>query len=110
LEVETVKTGLSAKQWLFCQPGKKGFPDRISRRERAWSAVQSANQNLMTDPHQAEHPRENKGCVSHTVALPFTLKSMLRQKKNYENSIIYPCKNIICKKILYEKPKSFKIS
>ncbi len=64
LAVETDKTGLSAKQWLFCQPGKKGFPDRISRRERAWSAVQSANQNRMTDPHQSQHPRENNGCVT----------------------------------------------
>ncbi len=31
----------------------------------------------------------------HIVALPFTLKSILRQKKNYENSNISPCKNII---------------
>ncbi len=33
--------------------------------------------------------------VYHTVALPFTLKSNLRQKKNYGNSNISPCKNII---------------
>jgi hypothetical protein len=40
----------------------------------------------------------NKG-VCHTVALPFTLKlSILRQKKNYGNSNISPCKNIIFKK------------
>ncbi len=39
----------------------------------------------------------NKG-VRHTVALPFTLKSILRQKKNYGNSNISPCKNIIFKK------------
>jgi hypothetical protein len=39
----------------------------------------------------------NKGC--HIVALPFTLKSILSQKKNYENSNISPCKNIIFKKI-----------
>jgi hypothetical protein len=32
------------------------------------------------------------------VALPFTLKSTLREKKNYENSNISPCKNIILKK------------
>ncbi len=30
--------------------------------------------------------------VRHTVTLPFTLKSILRQKKNYENSNILPCK------------------
>jgi len=29
------------------------------------------------------------------VALPFTSISILRQKKNYENSNISPCKNII---------------
>jgi hypothetical protein len=32
------------------------------------------------------------------MALPFTLKSILRQKKNNENSNISPCKNIIFKK------------
>jgi hypothetical protein len=36
--------------------------------------------------------------VCHTVALPFTVKSILRQKKNYGNSNISPCKNIIFKK------------
>jgi hypothetical protein len=36
--------------------------------------------------------------VCHTVALPFTLKSTLREKKNYGNSNISPCKNIIFKK------------
>jgi hypothetical protein len=48
--------------------------------------------------------------VCHTMALPFTLKSILRQKKNDRNSNISPCKNIIFKKILLNKPKSFKIS
>jgi hypothetical protein len=36
--------------------------------------------------------------VCHTVALPFTLKSVLRLKKNYGNSNIPPYKNIIFKK------------
>jgi hypothetical protein len=36
--------------------------------------------------------------VRHTVALPFTLQSILRQKKNYANSNISPSKNIIFKK------------
>jgi hypothetical protein len=35
--------------------------------------------------------------VCHTIALPFTLKSILRKKKNYGNSNISPCKNIIFK-------------
>ncbi len=38
--------------------------------------------------------------VRGTLALPFTLNSILRQKKNYGNSNISPCKNIIFKKIL----------
>jgi hypothetical protein len=43
------------------------------------------------------------------VFLPFTTKGILRQKKNYGNSNISPCKTIIFKKILYKKPKPFKI-
>jgi hypothetical protein len=34
------------------------------------------------------------------MPLQFTLKSILMQKKNYGNSNISPCKNIIFKKIL----------
>jgi len=46
--------------------------------------------------------------VSHTVALPFTLKSTLRQKKNSGNSNISPCKNIIFKTSSKRNPKYFK--
>jgi hypothetical protein len=43
--------------------------------------------------------KTNKGVVCHTLALPFTLKSVeMQKKKNYENSNISPCKNIIFKK------------
>jgi hypothetical protein len=44
-------------------------------------------------------PRTNKGCVA-LWPCSFTLKSTLRQKKNYGNSNISPCKNIIFKKTL----------
>jgi hypothetical protein len=37
--------------------------------------------------------------------MPFTLKSILRQKKNYENSNISPCKNIIFKKKTLKETK-----
>jgi hypothetical protein len=37
----------------------------------------------------AKRTSKNKGCVSHCVALPVTLKSILMQKKNYGNSNIY---------------------
>jgi len=40
----------------------------------------------------------NKQGVCYTVALPFTLKSILREKKNYGNSKISPCKNTIFQK------------
>jgi hypothetical protein len=44
----------------------------------------------------------------HSLAT-FTLKLMLRQMKNYGNSNISPCKNIIFKKSSKKKAKSFKI-
>ncbi len=54
--------------------------------------------------------RHCKQGVCHIVTLPFTLKGILRQKKNYENSNISPCKNIlIFKKSSKKRPKSFKI-
>jgi hypothetical protein len=40
----------------------------------------------------------NKTQENKTVALPFTLTSILRQSKNYGNSNISPCKNISFKK------------
>ncbi len=44
------------------------------------------------------YPTEHEQGVCHIVALPFTLKRILRQKKNCQNSNISPCKNIIFKK------------
>ncbi len=38
---------------------------------------------------------DDKQGVCHIIALPFTLKSILRQKKNDGNSNISSCKNII---------------
>jgi len=60
--------------------------------------------NLLVDSFK------QKQGVCHTMALPFTLKSILRQKKNYGNSNISPCKNITFKKSSSKRnPKSFKI-
>jgi hypothetical protein len=53
--------------------------------------------------HDANWHKQPKQGVYHTVALPFTTKSIFRQKKNYENSNISPCKNTIFKKILKKK-------
>jgi hypothetical protein len=47
---------------------------------------------------------KNKGCA-HTMALPFTLKSILRQKKNCGNSNISPCKKYNLQKVLFKKTK-----
>jgi hypothetical protein len=44
--------------------------------------------------------RKKRG-VCHIVALPFTLKSILKQKNNYKNSNILPCKIIIVKKYIF---------
>jgi hypothetical protein len=44
-------------------------------------------------------PKAKQG-VCHIVALPFTIKIILRQKKNDGKSNISPCKNIILKKTL----------
>ncbi len=41
--------------------------------------------------------------------LAIYIKKYLKEKKNYENSSISPCKNIMLKKIFWKKPKSFKI-
>jgi hypothetical protein len=45
--------------------------------------------------------------VCHTVALPFTLKSILVQKKNYGNSNISPCKKYNLQKNPLEETKIF---
>jgi hypothetical protein len=51
---------------------------------------------MITNPRTSQIGGKKKQGVCHTVALPFTLKSMLRQKeKNYGNSNISPCKNIL---------------
>jgi hypothetical protein len=58
-----------------------------------------------------EFEKKKQG-VCHNVTLPFTLKSILRQKKkNYGNSNISPCKNNynLSKKSSIRKPKSIKI-
>jgi hypothetical protein len=55
--------------------------------------VESVNKAGLLSPSEA-----NKGCVTLWPALSFTLKSISRQKKNYGNSNISPCKNIIFKK------------
>jgi hypothetical protein len=55
-------------------------------------------------------PFPRKGCVT-LVALPFPLKSILRQKKElWKLKYFNPAKiDLMFKKLLQKKPKSFKI-
>jgi len=49
--------------------------------------------------HHHHHQQQQQEGVCHIVGLPLTLKSIFRrQKKNYRNSNISPCKNIMFKK------------
>jgi hypothetical protein len=56
---------------------------------------------LLSNYYYTTHNKIKQG---HTVALPFTLKSILMQKKNYGNSNISPCKNIIFQKSSQRNP------
>jgi hypothetical protein len=49
-----------------------------------------------------------RGVTDHGLAI-LDLKVSLREKKNYGNSNISPCQNIIFKKSSLKTPKSFKI-
>jgi hypothetical protein len=80
---------------------KKKKPKKIQQ--------QITNSKVKKSEEEEHHQRKLKQGVCHSVALPFTLKCILRQKKNYGNSNISPCKNIIFKKSSKRKPKSFKI-
>jgi hypothetical protein len=53
-----------------------------------------------TENNPSKQAKQTPWGVCYTVALPFTLKSILRQKSIYENSSVSLCKNIIFKKIL----------
>jgi hypothetical protein len=52
---------------------------------------------LLSNYYYTTHNKIKQG-VCHTVALQFTLKSILMQKKKYGNSNISPCQNIIFQK------------
>jgi hypothetical protein len=52
-------------------------------------------QFIIDSPSKRKKTQSKRVC--HIVALPFTLKSILRQKKSYGNSKISPCQNIIFK-------------
>jgi hypothetical protein len=85
-----------AKGWLKptlkCNPSYEARPNKKcigGSKKRLWELVVS---------FVWQSQLQQGVCL--TMALPFALKSILRQKKNYENSTISPCENIIFKKSL----------
>jgi hypothetical protein len=57
----------------------------------------------------AKNVNKTRGVSHYGLAIYIFLKSILRQKKNYGNSNISPCKNIVFKKSSKKHKKSFKI-
>ncbi len=83
---------LDYKRWLYNEK-LFGWP------VHTWaSGTVYTTQDLKSPSVSALFHLHLKQGVCHTVALPFTWKSILMQKKNYGNSNIPPCKNIIFKK------------
>jgi hypothetical protein len=73
--------------------------------KKSSTQVQNGNKRTLMPQKFATHKTNRhfiyihcKQGVCHIVASAFTLKSILRQKKNYGNSNISQCKNIIFKK------------
>jgi hypothetical protein len=71
------------------EDGKKKEKKKSPRKKQQYQIPK-----LKKSEEVQHHQRKLKQGVCHNVALPFTLKSILRQKKNYGNSNISPCKNI----------------
>jgi hypothetical protein len=60
--------------------------------------------------HEKQKNKQTRGCVTLSPCHLHLIKSILSQKKkNYRNSNISPCKNIIFKKSSKRNPKCFKI-
>ncbi len=84
--------------WGDCQHSKmeqivmESYCDR-----RIWGQILGFRQSLWSQLGQG---------VCHTVALPFTLKSILRQKKSYGNSNISPWKKYNLQKYPLKETKS----
>ncbi len=74
-----------------------------------WYQMKPTSFSLSLSLYTRPTYKQTRG-VSHCSLAIYTKKSILRQKTNYENSNISPCKNIIFKKMLEKEPKSFKIS
>jgi len=94
-KLETVWVTFANAQHKMC------FAIHIPQLLKFWNIqIQTAEPCCKTSWVKAPPP-STRGCVSHTMALPFTMKSILRQKKNYGNSnISHHAKIIIFKKIL----------
>jgi len=88
---------------LFCSQFLNGYKANLTYYTGSsahWSrlAPEIMEWSKMKQEKGKEREQKRKQGVCHTLAYPFTLKHILRQKKNYGNSNISPCKNTISKK------------
>jgi hypothetical protein len=75
---------------------KINLVENVAKTKKEKESVYLDMSSFMEVARTKRDPLKNriKQGVCQTVALPFTLKRILMQKKNYENSNISPCKNI----------------
>jgi hypothetical protein len=91
----------------MCTPSQLQFFGKCLAGQKCLYAISTESTTTYAFLHACPLPlydvraRKTRG-VSHTLALPFTLKSILRQKKNYGDSNISPCKNIIFQESSYK--------
>jgi len=111
----TESLGSSQDVLQFFLPWQNGFVSstetRFSNTSWHWFLIDRSLRGgflicLGTTDSALQSTKNKQACVSHCDLLPFTLKSILMQKKNYGNSNISPSKNIIFKK---NPPKEIKI-
>jgi hypothetical protein len=75
---------------------KINLVENVAKTKKEKESVYLDMSSFMEVARTKRDPLKNriKQGVCQTVALPFTLKRILMQKKNYENSNISPCKNV----------------
>ncbi len=75
---------------------KINLVENVAKTKKEKESVYLDMSSFMEVARTKRDPLKNriKQGVCQTVALPFTLKRILMQKKNYENSNISPCKTV----------------
>ncbi len=75
----------NANHECYISPHQKKKKKKKKKQEEGKEQVATERNDVGTNSHTQE-----KQGVCHTVALPFTFRSILRQKKNYGTSYIAP--------------------